>query len=73
MIKIGIMLVLVGTLIISSLTTQVYARNITAFIHINEEAIDRGDLKHMAWYTVDGKNQISLACCGWKVLFKLAS
>jgi hypothetical protein len=60
MIKIG--LVLVGMLIVSSLTAPVYARNITAFIHINEEAIREdnhgGDLEDAGW-TVDGKNYSS--------------
>jgi hypothetical protein len=57
MIKIG--LVLVSILIISPLTVQAYALNITAFVHMNEEAIkednDFGNLED-AWYTVDGKN-----------------
>jgi hypothetical protein len=57
MIKIGLMLV--GLLIVSSLTTQVYALNITAFVHMNEEAIKEdnygGDLDDIAFY-VDGKN-----------------
>lgn len=39
------------------LTTTTTTRNITAFIHLNEEVIkDGGSLEHTAWYTVDGKN-----------------
>ena len=58
MIKIGLMLV--GLLIVSSLTTQVYALNITAFVHMNEEAIKEdshgGDLDDEVEFYVDGKN-----------------
>jgi hypothetical protein len=48
-------------LLVSSLVvTQAEARNITAFIHLDEEAIKQNDsygqLSHQARYTVDGKN-----------------
>jgi hypothetical protein len=55
MIKIG--LVLATVLIITSLTVEVYAINITAFIHFNEQAIKEdsygGDLDDVR-FTVDG-------------------
>ena len=56
-----ILAIILGTiLIINQLTTQAYARNITAFIHIDEEAIEQnesyGQLSRQARYTVDGKN-----------------
>jgi hypothetical protein len=55
---IGTMIMLGSILIISQLTVQVQARNITAFIHFNEQAIlqdnDGGDLSGV-WFTVDGQ------------------
>jgi hypothetical protein len=49
-------IILSSILIISQLTTQAYARNITTFIHFNEEAIENGVYSGDIWYTVDGKN-----------------
>lgn len=49
-------LILSSALITSQLTTQAYARNITAFIHINEEAIEQDTYLDDARWTVDGKN-----------------
>ena len=54
------LVVATALIVISLSTTQVQGRNITAFVHFNEEAIkendSNGQLSHQARYTVDGKN-----------------
>jgi|GEM_PF-2414447 len=54
-----ILIMLGSILIISQLTTQAQARNITAFIHFNEEAIKQDTHLGDVWWTVDGKNASS--------------
>ena len=54
-IELLVVLVFVGAL---SMTSQVYARNITAFVHFNEDILKEddgyGELAHGAFYTVNG-------------------
>lgn len=47
-------LIMLGCILIIS--QQAQARNITAFIHFNEEAIKSGAYLGDMWYMVDGKN-----------------
>jgi hypothetical protein len=53
-------ILVMALLLVLVIPANVQGRNITAFIHINREAIEENDhfgqLNHEAWYTVDGKN-----------------
>jgi hypothetical protein len=54
--SVGVAMVMIVSINTAFAGVPSYARNITAFVHINEESIkDYGSLKHSAWYTVDGE------------------